>query len=158
MPSSPGHHYALKVTSTGARRAGGRAQARPCLQATVLKVRLEGLDPKGSWGNKMTKASDLRADSSFAVNVFLLTLVLSFLELSSGERKSMGEGRWEVTDREVNGVQSKGCCRVLFLLLPEPALLLEAIRTVTGEVALPTWDAPGLPQEMDVEVSSSRTP
>lgn len=106
----------------------------------------------------MTKASDLRADSSFAVNVFLLTLVLSFLELSSGERKSMGEGRWEVTDREVNGVQSKGCCRVLFLLLPEPALLLEAIRTVTGEVALPTWDAPGLPQEMDVEVSSSRTP
>ena len=58
----------------------------------------------------MTKVSDLRADSSFAVNVFLLTLALSFLELSSGERKSMGEWRWEVTDWEVNGVQSKGCC------------------------------------------------
>lgn len=70
----------------------------------------------------------------------------------------MGEGSGGVTDREVNGVQNKGCCRVLFLLLPEPAFLLEAIRTSAGEVALPTCDAPGLPQEVDVEVSSSRTP
>ena len=29
------------------------------------------LDPKGLWGSAMTKASDLRADSSFAVNIFL---------------------------------------------------------------------------------------
>lgn len=70
----------------------------------------------------------------------------------------MGEGRGEVTDREVNGVQNKGRCRVLFLLLPEPALLLETIRTRAGEVALPACDAPGLPQEVDVEVSSSGTP
>lgn len=70
----------------------------------------------------------------------------------------MGEGSGGVTDREVNGVQNKGRCRVLFLLLPEPAFLLEAIRTSAGEVALPTCNAPGLPQEVDVEVSSSRTP
>ena len=55
-------------------------------------------------------------------------------------------------------VQKRRIWADLIWLLPEPALLLETIRTRAGEVALPACDAPGLPQEVDVEVSSSGTP
>lgn len=99
-PSGRARSRSLPWGSKSRKQSSGPSlSAGSCLQevqkALILTVR----------GGIRCPACDLQVDSSFAVNVFLLTVVFSFFGVSMQEKeraweKGSGSHRWEV-----NGVQ-----------------------------------------------------